>query len=431
MKSLTTTEQRRNVIRGYLNRRQLYPFQIDAKPDAELGLVVVIPCHDEPDIGSVLESLALCEPPRESVEVIFMINAPSGATRRIRDNNHKAESSIAAFAATESPGWLKIHACVNNELPPNDAGVGLARKLGMDEATSRIGASRNSWGVIASLDADCRVSPNYLAEISREFAEHHRCPGVSIYFEHETMPGTDTMRAIIEYELHLRYCTAGQRFAGFPYAFHTVGSSMACRADVYAAQGGMNKRQGGEDFYFAQKLIALGGYRSLTSTCVYPAARESGRVPFGTGPALQRAAAGEPQLTFAPAVFADLAGACNAINSNDENSLRDAILAVSGRMSGFLADQDFDSAFGEICANVNSEAALRRRVYRWFNAFRFMKFAQYASRCDCPKVPVVEAATELARKHGLLGSASIPESEDLLSVYRSHDRLAAGPGAEF
>ena len=431
MKSLTTKEQRRNCIRDYLKRRQLYPFQINAKPEAELGVVVVIPCYDEPDIASVLASLAACENPGQAVEVIVVINASRGADRRVLDQNAAAASSVGSFAAKEAPEWLKIFVCANNDLPPDEAGVGLARKIGMDEAAARIGASRNSFGVIASLDADCRVSPNYLATLTQEFAEHPKCPGVSIYFEHEGASGAGITSAMIEYELHLRYCVTGQRMAGFPYAFHTVGSSMACRADVYAAQGGMNKRQGGEDFYFAQKLIALGGYRSLTSACVYPAERESNRVPFGTGPALQKAAAGERQLSFAPEVFADLADACHVINNTDEARLPGALAEVSGRMAGFLSEQDFASAFVEICANVKSEAALRRRVYHWFNAFRFLKFAQYASRSNCPKVPVVNAATGLARALGLVAGASSPSSMDLLTIYREQDRLAAGPGPEF
>src|SRR5213594_3575687 len=88
--------------------------------------------------------------------------------------------------------------------------------------------------------------------------------------------------AIAAYELHLRYYVRALRYAGFPYAHHTIGSCMAVRADVYKKQGGMNKRQAGEDFYFLQKIIPLGHFTDLTETKVIPSSRPSDRVPFGT-----------------------------------------------------------------------------------------------------------------------------------------------------
>jgi len=42
----------------------------------------------------------------------------------------------------------------------------------------------------------------------------------------------------------------------------------------------MNRKQAGEDFYFIQKLMPLGGYFALNSTAIYPSPRESSRVPF-------------------------------------------------------------------------------------------------------------------------------------------------------
>ena len=88
-----------------------------------------------------------------------------------------------------------------------------------------------------------------------------RSPGCSIYFEHPLHGPLEpkVYEAIAAYELHLRYYVQALRYAAFPYAHHTIGSSMAVRADAYAKQGGMNKRQAGEDFYFLHKIIPLGG----------------------------------------------------------------------------------------------------------------------------------------------------------------------------
>ena len=58
------------------------------------------------------------------------------------------------------------------------------------------------------------------------------------------------------------------------------------RAWAYVKQGGMNRRQAGEDFYFLQKISWLGPMTELANVIVHPSPRLSDRVPFGTGRAV-------------------------------------------------------------------------------------------------------------------------------------------------
>ncbi len=373
--------RRRSAVERYLEKRQFYPFSIDAEASSDLGVVVVIPCFDEPDIGSVLKSLAACASPACDVEVIVVINAPAEAGEEVLAQNDAAACHVQDLVAGGVPDWMRIYAIEHNALPVTQAGVGLARKIGMDEAAARIATSADSAGVIACLDADCTVAVNYLAGLCDEFGAHPGCPGVSIYFEHpDLFAGNNPVcRALIDYELHLRYCIAGQRFAGFPYAFHAVGSALACSAMAYVEQGGMNLRQGGEDFYFAQKLIASGGYRALNSTTVYPGVRESSRVPFGTGPAISRSLeAGGELETFAPQTFRDLEAFCTALEKATRGDALELTAGLPAALREFLDGQEFAVRLEEICSNVAPEANFRRRVWRWFNAFRFLKYAQYS-----------------------------------------------------
>ena len=50
------------------------PRLIEAKPHPSLRMVVVIPCHDEPDLIGALKHLANCEPSLGQAEVIVVIN---------------------------------------------------------------------------------------------------------------------------------------------------------------------------------------------------------------------------------------------------------------------------------------------------------------------------------------------------------------------
>src|SRR5690606_11992981 len=106
------------------------------------------------------------------------------------------------------------------------------------------------------------------------------------------------------YEIHLRYFIGMQRWAGFPHAFQTVGSSMAVRARIYCQIGGMNTRQAGEDFYFLHKIIERGKFSDLNTTTVYPSPRISDRVPFGTGQSMKEQLILNAKLTtYHPVAF--------------------------------------------------------------------------------------------------------------------------------
>jgi len=428
--SITSIDRRRAVINRYLERRQLYPFQIAAEPSRDLGLLVVIPCFDEPDFAATLSSLAACDPPGCDVEILIVVNGPDGADRAVLENNLRALHQVAAAGQSNKANWLRFHGIHHEQLPIRQAGVGLARKIGMDEAAGRIARTRLCDGVIASLDADCQVAGNYLHRVRHAFLEYESCPGFSVYFEHPIAESDidPIQEALRNYELHLRYYVAGQRCAGFPYAFHTIGSAMACRGSVYAGQGGMNRRQGGEDFYFIQKLIALGGYRALNSTTVYPQIRLSERVPFGTGPAIKRALDSQTgQDTFAPEIFRDLEYWCRAVAESPAETFAGSIDNFPEAMKQFLAEHEFAGRLAEIRANVAGPASFNKRLFRWFNAFRFMKYAQFASRHYYPKIPVASAARQLAASVGRIQANEGHDPHFLLSTYRKWDRETSTP----
>jgi hypothetical protein len=71
-----------------------------------------------------------------------------------------------------------------------------------------------------------------------------------------------------------------------PYRYTALGSAMALPIRAYRAIGGMTPKKSGEDFYFLQKLVKYGKLLTWNEEKVYPAARFSDRVFFGTGPAM-------------------------------------------------------------------------------------------------------------------------------------------------
>ena len=137
---------------------------IAAKPSSELKMVVVIPCHDEPGLLGTLESLRKCDPPSAALEIIVVINGSAKDSVSARQQN---QSSIAESRASEeahSKEKWKVHILDFLDLPSKHAGVGLARKIGMDEALRRFERVQQlESAVLVCLDADCEVEVNYLS----------------------------------------------------------------------------------------------------------------------------------------------------------------------------------------------------------------------------------------------------------------------------
>ena len=315
--------------------------------------------------------------------------------------------------------------------------MGLARKILMDEAARRFSAAEKPCGIIASLDADVVVDANFLDALKAHFAATG-CDGCSVYFEHPTGPATgaaddpgsyppEVYEAIMQYELHLRYYVHSVRSTGYPYATHTVGSCFAVRADVYCMEGGMNRRKGGEDFYFIQKVAQRGHFSRCNSTRVVPSPRPSGRVPFGTGPAVRKYLKDRAAMTtFHPLsfrmlekLFADLDRLAGGIDPERLTGDRPGVLR------DFLLSQRFADAIGEIRENSASGSAFRKRFWRWFHMFRILKFLHYARDNGYPDMEVGEAARQFLALSGqhLIRVKKIPgDLPGLLELYRQIDR---------
>jgi hypothetical protein len=408
----------------YFRRFGFWGRQILAPPDADLGIVVVIPCFNEPDLVGSLESLWLCEGPESSVEVIVVVNSPAGCGEGIRSQNEATLKKAAEWVAQHRHPWLVFRTLECLELPAKQAGVGLARKIGMDEALLRLDEVGRTDGIIVGYDADCRCETNYLRALERHFQENPRSPGCSIHFEHPLSGplSPQIYQAIAAYELHLRYYVQALRYAGFPHAHHTIGSCMAVRADAYRKQGGMNRRKAGEDFYFFHKIIPLGGFTDLTSTTVHPSPRPSERVPFGTGKAVCDVLSGRPIKTYPLEAFLDLRQLVECVPEwyrEEGNSDERVTLPLAVR--DFLAGQQFAAVVTEIRQNTSSEDAFRKRFFRWFDGFRAMKFVHHARDVyGVEGLPEDQAARLLALLDG--GQYRGKDLSELLKIYRDLDR---------
>ncbi|MEA3446733.1 MAG: glycosyltransferase [Bacteroidota bacterium] len=412
----------------YLKRHSIYHPQINESPANDLQIIVVIPCYNEPDILKTLNCLIACEMPPTPVEVLVVINSGEGDKEEIIVQNKKTENEIKAWSDFKANEKIKTFVIHKNNLSRKHAGAGLARKIGMDEAIHRFNKINKPNGIIVSFDADSLCSPNYLSEIYQQFRKRPKATACSIYFEHPVLGkefSPEIYRAVTRYELYMRFYNQALRYTGYPYSFHTVGSCFAVRASVYAAQGGMNRKQAGEDFYFLQKVIPLGGFFEINETCVFPSPRPSDRVCFGTGSMVNSLVKSDIDFkTYPVKIFSDLLHFFSDIKqlyAQSDNAAGRYILQQSNILQEFLLNNFFIENIAEINANSADRKNFVKRFFRWFNAFRILKYANYACENEYQKESLIEVANQLGRETGILKKEN-SEAEVLLSFYRRFEK---------
>ncbi|MBK8503930.1 MAG: glycosyltransferase family 2 protein [Saprospiraceae bacterium] len=145
---------------------------IDKAPVSDLGIVVVIPCYDEPGFITCLESLLSATVPEcMSVEIFILINYPQSASKEVEQGSQLLQNKLVEYAeARTRDRGISIFSHLE-VFTDREAGVGLARKIAMDEAVRRFEYLRKD-GIIVNLDADCKVEKNYFEAI-RLFYEDH------------------------------------------------------------------------------------------------------------------------------------------------------------------------------------------------------------------------------------------------------------------
>jgi hypothetical protein len=365
--------------------------------DNEPSAIVVIPVLNDRDIFATLHSLTACSTLAGAVGVVVVVNHSEVCGAEVKIENQVLARELKEYAGREMPGF-SVRVMEAFDLPAKFAGVGLARKIAMDAAVFYLYRSGKERAPLISLDADTLVAPNYLDDIIFYFRKH-KVAGVSIAYEHRLEGEKEKREAMVKYELYLRYYQQALKYAGHPYAYTCIGSAFAVRACDYVAQGGMNRRQAGEDFYFIQKLIATGRYGELKSTRVYPSSRFSERTPFGTGRTLKQIMAdggGYKVYCFEafealrrffaglPSLYQSDECEVNAYFNRQPDGLRH-FLEVSGGME----------LWREVNANSGAAEQFIKRFFDRFNAFRVLKYLNYVHDGFYVKADVVEAVQSL------------------------------------
>jgi len=397
-------------------------WQLTRADEEDYSSVVVIPVYAEKEsIFSTLSTLANNPASflRDSL-VICVLNHKMSSPVEDKNNNLQTKNIIDSIIKKKSLDEFKeekniyehlqiigdsdinlayIDACSNGyELPDDTGGVGLARKIGMDSALRIWQNESLRKKLILSLDADTVVQDNYLSSIKEYFTK--KVKTAIVRYEHQMPENEEEKAAIISYEVFLRYWVLALRYAQSPYAYHSIGSTIITTAQAYLEVRGMNKKQAGEDFYFLGKLAKIGNINYLQQTCVYPSARASRRVPFGTGKSIRQLLSSKSQdyVTYDADVFFIFARFLDLIKRNIESSASDILTKankIDPLLKIFFENYKFESFWSKLLKRTKDEKVRLKQFHHWFDAFKTLKLINYLTRQGYRRVNIFDALQKL------------------------------------
>lgn len=403
-----------NNIEKYLNKYSYNKWKIYSS-NKIFESVIVIPAIDEYDnIKTLLSSLVQNETEYFlTTLILFVVNHQASSDVNVKQNNFKTIEYLKGIIDKKNSKDELSQMVIDSNmqiglidassegllLDEKDGGVGLARKIGMDEALKVFDYDSTQKKILICLDADCTVSENYISTIRHAFNKPNINAGY-VNFIHVKTDDEENYKAIINYEIFLRYYVLGLKYSNSPYAYHSIGSTMVCDVESYIKIQGMNKRKAAEDFYFMEKLSKITDIKKIKKTTVFPSSRGSWRVPFGTGKRVTRflEKGQDEYLLYSPESFVVLKNWIEIFHSDEILSAEEYLNhaeKINKSLFDFLIVNKFKENWDNIRKNSNSSNQVNKQKQIWFDGFKTLKLIHFLRDTEFPLLNMFDALDEL------------------------------------
>ena len=363
-------------IQKYIKKNPSAGCELIRSCDGFFTFAVVVPMLNENDNAESFFSKllqAITTAGNEKILVAAIVNCHQNSPEEYKKNNllllerlRKNEFKIpnlAIFDHTSDGKNLKN-------------GVGEARKIGMDHVLNFFDFNDFENSVICSLDADTIISSDYFICIREGMNQNKSCGALTFNVKHQ--PDAVNPEAIKQYEKYMQSYRTGLEYANSPYAFFTVGSAFAVRASAYIYAGGMRKLKAGEDFYFLQSAVKSSKVKHFPQVTVYPSARFSPRVPFGTGTALQAITENAKEfIPFPQFAFEALKNIISAAAEENLLSPQKYLDSISPEFVPFFKQNNFETDWQKVTGNMPLKQLQSAFLLHWFDGLKTLQFLKY------------------------------------------------------
>ena len=383
----------------------LMQFELLLPDDFSVSNVVVIPAYNE--TSAFIERFLDSSLSKDPVLMVVVINSPiveslgdflieaspnslvEYAENQLSQNNNSQQllhdysiscgtvswhyDNLTLVKVDGNKAWLLVVDRFTQGID-KEQGVGLARKIGSDLSAYLISINRVKQQWICSSDADAYLPDDYFSVL---LSRNNKTAVCCFNFMHSS-ENESVHQANFLYETALRYYVAGLHYANSPYAFFTIGSTLAFTAEVYAQARGFPKRSAGEDFYLLNKLAKLGNVEFIENVIIKLEARTSQRVPFGSGPAVQKILdlqkSNQDYCYYHPELFTLLKSTLYSFSNLWEyrSDLTSWFAQLPTIINPALIEIGFETFVEK--QRLNSKKQFDKQLIVWFDAFKTLKF---------------------------------------------------------
>ena len=252
-------------------------------------------------------------------------------------------------------------------------GVGFARQV-LFEAIDSVSAEED---IVISLDADTRIPKDYIDSVSKTFKANKKALLLTNPYYHELSGDESIDRAILRYELYMRYYMLNLLKIGSPYSFTALGSAITFKIAGYRKINGITPKEAGEDFYFVNRMKKAGSVLIMNKEVVKPSSRESDRVPFGTGPAVIKGQAGnwESYPFYDVQSFERIGKTCELFRILFKD-------IVTTPIDEFLHDSYGKDIWAPLRKNFKTEQSFVRACHEKLDGLRILQILRYYQKGD-------------------------------------------------
>jgi hypothetical protein len=163
--------------------------------------------------------------------------------------------------------------------------------------------------------------------------------------------------------------------------------------------GGMNTKKAAEDFYFLQKLAKHYKINRINSTRVKPSARESWRVPFGTGRSITDYTINQKNILLYDAdVYVILKNWLELLYSDLSLNTQLALLEakkIHPELHNYLDNRGFSKVWEKILENSRSVKQIDYQRKNWFDAFETLKLIHHLRDTSYPMMDINSGVEKL------------------------------------
>ncbi|MFL0809833.1 MAG: hypothetical protein K6L76_05410 [Agarilytica sp.] len=373
---------------------------------------LIIPAFDETVV--FFERLKRL-PNTRSILVIIVINQP--------EDSKPTQPNISLFSSLQNScketttqknltlcksssfDFILVDRFTSKNQIPKKQGVGLARKIGADISCCcfQLGLLETPWTF--STDADAILPDNYFSVLSRNSKPKKNIDALVFNFRH--IESSDICsRATQLYEQAIKYYQKGLQWAGSPYAFYTLGSTLAFSVTTYSKVRGFPKRAGGEDFYLLNKMAKVGNIEYFSDITLKIEPRTSERVPFGTGPAVKNIVTTlennkkycyydaeifehlKEWIHWATQILPEVLLSDKNDNHDWQKQYIEAKKQLASTNTAFIDSIQFNDFLSHCVIQCSDKEAFISQFHIWFDAFRTLKYIHFLQEKYLPNTPI-------------------------------------------